>query len=72
VDVAPFGSWLLVREGAFFRNEAALLHAAAQALSDVRRALTGPVPDPLEGWFELNSTVLCEALSSLDAECVSE
>jgi hypothetical protein len=71
-EVAPFRSWLLVRAGAFFQTEAAVLQAAARSLRDVRVALVEPVPEPLDGWFELNSTVLCEALSSLGAECVSE
>jgi hypothetical protein len=66
------GAWLLIRTYGPYETRTEVLAAAARAVAAARDALTGGLPEPLEGWFELNSTVLCEALSSLDAECVSE
>jgi hypothetical protein len=72
VGEAAFPSWIIVRKLGPFPEPAALLQEVYGALQPARRALLPPQPAPLEGWFELNSTVLCEALSSLGAECVSE
>jgi hypothetical protein len=71
-EVRLFDAWLLIRTYGPYQDRAAVLTAAARALTAAQEAATGGMPEPLEGWFELNSTVLCEALSSLDAECVSE
>jgi hypothetical protein len=49
-----------------------LLETMARVMAAAEAAPTGGVPPPLAGWFELNSAVLCDALSTLDAECVSE
>jgi hypothetical protein len=71
-EVQLFDSWLLIRTYGPYRERTAVLAAAARAVEAARDAGTGGVPGPLAGWFELNSTVLCEALSTLGAECVSE
>jgi hypothetical protein len=67
-----FGSWLIVRVPGPLEDRAAVLSGASRALSSARSALQGPVPEPLEGWFELNRSVLCESLSKLGSECGSE
>jgi hypothetical protein len=71
-EIRVFDAWLLIRTYGPYRDRAAILAAAARAVTAARDAATGGEPEPLEGWFELNSTVLCEALSTLGAECVSE
>jgi len=68
----PFRSWTIVRRIGPFPDAPALLQEAYAALEPAREALGSSAPEALEGWFELNSTVLCEALSSLGSECVSE
>jgi mannosyltransferase len=64
-----FDRWLLIRLHGPFRADDALLRAAERALAEARAALGGPIPEPLAGWFRLNSTVLCEALTARGAEC---
>jgi hypothetical protein len=71
-EIQVFEAWLLIRTYGPYRQRAAVLAAAARAVTAARDAATGGEPEPLVGWFELNSTVLCEALSTLGAECVSE
>jgi hypothetical protein len=63
-----FGSWLLVEVEGPFQDEAALLRAASDVLAEVRPSLSN-VPELLSDWFELNSDVLCDALSTLGSEC---
>jgi hypothetical protein len=63
-----FGSWLLVEVEGPFPDEAALLRAASEVLTEVRPSLSN-VPELLGDWFELNAEVLCEALPRLGAEC---
>jgi hypothetical protein len=72
VGEAPFNSWILVRKIGPFPDPAALLQEAHAALQPARGALHPSAPEPLQGWFALNSTVLCEALSTLGSECASE
>jgi hypothetical protein len=72
VGQVPFASWIIVRRLGPFLDSVALLQEVDGALQPARRALLPPQPAPLEGWFELNSTVLCEALATLGSECVSE
>jgi hypothetical protein len=67
-----FDSWALLQLEGPFADSVAVLRSAVDGLAVVRAAVPRPVPEPLVGWFELNSTVLCEALSSLGEECVSE
>jgi hypothetical protein len=68
----PFRSWTIVRRVGPFADAAGLLQEIQAALQPAREALPTDAPEPLEGWFALNTTVLCEALSTLGAECVSE
>jgi hypothetical protein len=68
----PFESWTIVRRIGPFPDSSALLEEARSVLQSAEEALLPSAPEPLVGWFELNSTVLCEALSTLGTECVSE
>jgi hypothetical protein len=72
VGEIPFKSWTIVRRIGPFPDAPALLQEVYAALEPAREAVVSTAPEPLEGWFELNTTVLCEALSSLGSECVSE
>jgi hypothetical protein len=63
-----FGSWLLVEVEGPFEDEAALLRAVSDVLAEVRPSLSN-VPELLSDWFELNSEVLCDTLSTLRSEC---
>jgi Dolichyl-phosphate-mannose-protein mannosyltransferase len=64
-----FGSWLLVRAEGPFPNRVAVLRASEDALAGVRPSLREPIPDALDGWFELNQEVLCESIATLGGEC---
>ncbi len=71
-EVGRFDSWIVVRRPGPFAGEGALLLATAEVLASARRARGTAAPEPLSGWFELNATVLCESLSTLGTECVSQ
>jgi mannosyltransferase len=64
-----FGSWDIVRRIGPFADEVALLQDIYAALQPVHAALLPPVPQPLEGWFDLNAAVLCESLLTKSARC---
>jgi hypothetical protein len=68
----PLGGWTIVRAPGPFADAPSLLQRALGTLQAVRVTLPANAPEPLEGWFDLNSTVLCDALSTLGSECVSE
>jgi mannosyltransferase len=68
----PFPRWLLLEVRGELNEPADVLRGIAEALTAARAALQPPVPSALEGWFDLNLAVLCESLTSLGSECVSE
>jgi hypothetical protein len=68
----PLGAWTIVRSPGPFADATGLLQRALGTLEARRVTLPANPPEPLEGWFDLNSAVLCEALSTLGSECVSE
>jgi hypothetical protein len=68
----PLGSWIIVRRIGPFGDEADLLQAVYAALQPAHAALIPSAPEALRGWFDLNQMVLCESLSTLGSECVSE
>jgi hypothetical protein len=67
-----FGSWLIVRRPGPFANREVVLSAVSDALERSRASLGGPVPAPLAGWFELNLSVVCEALAKPGSNCGTE
>jgi Dolichyl-phosphate-mannose-protein mannosyltransferase len=68
----PLGAWTIVRAPGPFSDATGLLQRALGTLQAMRVTLPADAPEPLQGWFELNSAVLCDALSTLGSECVSE
>jgi mannosyltransferase len=68
----PLGAWTIMRVPGPFADAMALLQRTLGALQAQRATLPANAPEPLQDWFGLNETVLCEALSTLGAECVSE
>ena len=64
-----FGSWLIVEVPGPFAGKASLLRAARRALLAAGEGLGGTVPQALRGYLSLDTTVLCEALSTLGSEC---
>jgi hypothetical protein len=72
IEAALFRRWLVIRAGASFQDESALLAAVRRAVTEARAALVEPLPPALAGWFDLNLDVLCKSLRELGAECVSE
>jgi hypothetical protein len=68
----PFPRWLLLEVRGELNEPADVLRGIAEALTAARTALQPPVPSALDGWFDLNLAVLCESLTSLGSECVSE
>jgi Dolichyl-phosphate-mannose-protein mannosyltransferase len=68
----PLGAWTIVRASGPFTDDTGLLQRALGTLQAVRVTLPANAPEPVEGWFDLNTEVLCETLSTLGSECVSE
>jgi hypothetical protein len=67
-----FSRWLILRRSGPFPDAASMLRSTSSALESAEQALVPPLPEALAGWFDLNAEVLCESLSTLGTECVSE
>jgi uncharacterized membrane protein len=68
----PLGAWTIVHSPGPIADARGLLERTRGTLQAQRATLPANAPEPLQDWFGLNETVLCEALSTLDTECVSE
>jgi hypothetical protein len=67
--IRRFPRWLIVEVHGEFADPAAVLAATGRALRAVQGGLDPPVPDALAGWFDLNTDVLCKALTHLGRGC---
>jgi hypothetical protein len=67
-----FGSWMLVKVKGPFPDRVAVLQAIDRTLVRSTGRLLAPVPSALQGWFELNRSVVCESLRKLGSECATE
>jgi Dolichyl-phosphate-mannose-protein mannosyltransferase len=68
-EMAPFHRWWILVLRSKYDDSASVLLAIHDALATFRTALRPPIPPALAGWFELNTTVLCQALRDLGSEC---
>jgi Dolichyl-phosphate-mannose-protein mannosyltransferase len=66
-----FDRWWIVEQRGEFNDPDSVMRAIADALQMFQVALRPPVPDALAGWFDLNTSVLCKALSTKSAGCVT-
>jgi hypothetical protein len=67
-----FERWWIIELRGEFNDPESVMRAIADALQTFQVALRPPVPDALAGWFDLNTSVLCKALSTKSAGCVRQ